>query len=235
MATRRAFLKAAAFGTAYLFASRARAADLMSTVQARMDDYCARTLSDSGANVAIVLGLVAPEIGGGVGQMIFAGGSSLTNPFGAPLPLDERTPFEIGSISKVFSQGIYYMLHGPYSGTLGSHMPDMGMSPAVAGLTLVNLAIYQPGLAQDNRGGVYPHWVLENLETLFRFLSDYNPPYQQGTCYAYSNLGWSLLAMAALGLDSREPGTLPGLYAQQLAAFCSRFSATETRLFSPEL
>ena len=99
----------------------------------------------------------------------------------------------------------------------------------------MNLAIYQPGLAQDNQGGVYPRWVLENLETLFRFLSDYNPPYQQGTCYAYSNLGWSLLAMAALGLDSRQPGTLPGLYAQQLAAFCSRFSANETRLFSPEL
>jgi beta-lactamase class C len=235
MATRRAFLKAAAFGTAYLFASRAHAADPMSTIQSRMDDYCARTLADSGANVAIVLGLVAPEIGGGVGQMIFAGGSALTNPFGEPLPLDERTPFEIGSISKVFSQGIYYMLHGPYSGTLGSHMPNMGMSPAVAGLTLVNLAIYQPGLGQDNQGGVYPRWVLENLETLFRFLSDYNPPYQQGTCYAYSNLGWSLLAMAALGLDSRQPGTLPRLYAQQLAAFCSRFSANQTRLFSPEL
>ena len=56
MATRRAFLKAAAFGTAYLFSSRAHAADLMSTIQSRMDDYCARTLADSGANVAIVHG-----------------------------------------------------------------------------------------------------------------------------------------------------------------------------------
>ena len=56
MATRRAFLKTAAFGTAYLFASRVRAADLTSTIQARMDNYCARTLADSGANVAIASG-----------------------------------------------------------------------------------------------------------------------------------------------------------------------------------
>src|SRR5260221_10114792 len=71
MATRRAFLKTAAFGTAYLFSSRARAADLTSSIQSRMDDYCARTLVDTGANVAISMGVVAPEVGSGAGQLIF--------------------------------------------------------------------------------------------------------------------------------------------------------------------
>ena len=237
MATRRAFLRAAAIGGAYLLSGglRAASADPLSAIQARLNGYCGQALANSGANVAVVAGVVTPEINGGTGEMLYARGAQLTNPFGEPLSLDERTPFEIGSISKVFSSGIYYMLHGPYSGTLGSHMPAMGMSRAVADLRLVNLAIYQPGLAQDNQGGVYPRWILENLETLFRYLGSYNPPYPQGSCYAYSNLGWSLLAMAALGLDSRQPGTLPALYAGQLAAFCSRFAAGETHLFSPEL
>jgi CubicO group peptidase (beta-lactamase class C family) len=208
-------------------------ADPLGDIQARLDGYCGQALSRFGANIAVVAGVVAPEINGG--KILYAGGASLTNPFGENLPLGAHTPFEIGSISKLFSSGIYYMRRGPYAGTLGAHMPDMGMSSGVAALTLVNLAIYQPGFAQDNQGGVYPRWVMEDLETLFRFLSDYQPPFPQGTCYAYSNLGWSLLAMAALGLDSRQPGTLPGLYAGALADFCSRFAATETRIFDPGL
>src|SRR6516225_973754 len=236
MATRRAFLRAAIGGACLLSGGlRAASADPLSAIQARLNGYCGQALANSGANVAVVAGVVTPEINGGTGEMLYARGAQLTNPFGEPLSLDERTPFEIGSISKVFSSGIYYMLHGPYSGTLGSHMPAMGMSRGVADLTLVNLAIYQPGLAQDNQCGVYPRWILENLETLFRYLGSYNPPYPQGSCYAYSTLGWSLLAMAARGLDSRRPGTLPAPYAGQLAAFCSKFAARETRLFSPEL
>jgi len=178
MATRRAFLRAAIGGACLLSGGlRAASADPLSAIQARLNGYCGQALANSGANVAVVAGVVTPEINGGTGEMLYARGAQLTNPFGEPLSLDERTPFEIGSISKVFSSGIYYMLHGPYSGTLGSHMPAMGMSRAVADLRLVNLAIYQPGLAQDNQGGVYPRWILENLETLFRYLGSYNPPY----------------------------------------------------------
>lgn len=237
MATRRAFLQAAAVGAAYLLGVRPRdaRADPLGSVQERINDYVNRMLADSGAAIGVVAGVIAPQINGGTGQILYAGGAQLTDPSGAPLALNEHTPFEIGSISKVFSSGIYYMLHGPYAGTLGSHMPAMGMSQGVADLTLVNLAIYQPGLAQDNQGGVYPPWILRNVETLFRYLSHYDPPFPQGTCYAYSNLGWSLLAMAALGLDSREPGALPALYGQQLAAFCSKFAAVETHVFSPGL
>src|SRR5215472_16080826 len=237
MATRRAFLRGAAIGGAYLLSGglRTASADPLSAIQTRLNDYCSRVLANSGANVAVVAGVVTPEVNGGTGEILYAGGGQLTNPFGESLALNEHTPFEIGSISKIFSSGIYYMLHGPYSGTLGSHMPAMGMSQGVADLSLVNLAIYQPGLAQDNQGGVYPPWMLRNVETLFRYLSHYDPPFPQGTCYAYSNLGWSLLAMAALGLDSREPGALPALYGQQLTAFCSKFAAVETRVFSPEL
>src|SRR5689334_15587219 len=225
MATRRAFLQAAAVGAAYLLGVQPREAraDPLGAVQERINDYVNRMLADSGAAIGVVAGVIAPQINGGTGQILYAGGAQLTDPFGEPLALNAHTPFEIGSISKVFSSGIYYMLHGPYSGTLGSHMPAMGMSQGIADLTLVNLAIYQPGLAQDNQGGVYPLGILRNVETLFRYLSRYDPPFPQGTCYAYSNLGWSLLAMAGLGLDSREPGTLPALYGQQLAAFCSKF------------
>ena len=69
MATRRAFLRGAAIGGAYLLSGglrRARA-DRLSAIQARLNDYSSRVLANSGANVAVVAGVVAPEINGGTG------------------------------------------------------------------------------------------------------------------------------------------------------------------------
>jgi hypothetical protein len=70
------------------------------------------------------------------GKIVFAGQQTLTNPDGKRLELNERTP-EIASISKVFTSGVHYMLHGPYEGTLGGWLGSkLTMSRSVADLNL---------------------------------------------------------------------------------------------------
>lgn len=155
-------------------ARRAGAADAAITIQQRIDRIALEALRQTGTNAAIVVGIVSPDAPGG--QLLFAGQDGLVNPFGARLVLDAQTPFEIGSISKVFTSAIHYMMHGPYEGTLrasiGSRLP---LSPAVGGLRLANLATYQPGLAQDNQGGVYPRDVTAGLRNLFDYMADFTP------------------------------------------------------------
>jgi beta-lactamase class C len=214
----------------------AASTDPVQPVQSLIDRYYSETLDTRGANVGVVVGIVTPDDVARNGKLLFAGQQTLTNPDGRRLELNERTPFEIASISKVFTSGVHYLLHGPYQGTLGAWLGSrLTMSRAVANLSLENLAVYQPGLAQDNRGGVYPPGMTMSLTTLFNYLSTFTPPFPQGTCYSYSNLGWSLLGMAAVKLSSPSGQEFADAYNAKLAQFCRGFSATNTQVFRPSL
>ena len=137
------------------------------------------------ANVGVVAGVVTADNATRNGQLLFAGQDTLTNPNGKRLELNGRTPFEIASISKVFTSGIHYMLHGPYDGTLGSWLGGkLTMSRAVADTSLKNLAVYEPGFPQDNRGGAYPPGTMMNLRSLFDYMATFAPPFPQGSCYS---------------------------------------------------
>jgi len=126
------------------------------------------------------------------------------------------------------------MLHGPYEGTLGTSLGSrMHLSKAMADIRLANLAKYEPGLAQDNQGGVYPPAMMKSVGSLFAYMADFAPPYPQGTCYAYSNIGWSLLSMASLGIDSTDTDALVAAYDRRLKQFCSGFGAPNTTVFRP--
>jgi beta-lactamase class C len=235
MTTRRIFLQmTGGLAGSLVVGRRARAKDEdpFQLIQARIDEHHRTALKDHRANVGVVVGVVTPD----KRQILYAGREALTNPFGSRLNLNERTPFEIGSISKVFTSAIHYMLHGPYGGTLGTWLGSrMTMSRAVAEISLRNLAIYQPGFAQDNRGGVYPPRMMENLKDLFAYMATFAPPFQQGTCYAYSNIGWSLLGMAALRLNSHDTQAFARAYNEKLVKFCGGFSATDTQVFHADL
>jgi len=235
MATRRIFLQmTGGLAGALVVGTRARAKDgnPIELIQARIDDYHRTALNNRRANVGVVVGVVTPDNAAGKGQIVYAGRDTLTNPFGNRLDLNERTPFEIASISKVFTSGIHYMLHGPYSGTLGSWLGNkMTMSRAIADISLRNLAIYQPGLAQDNHGGVYPPRMMESLKDFFAYMATFAPPFRQGSCYAYSNVGWALLSMAAVRLASDDTQEFARTYNEKLARFCGGFSAADTQVF----
>ena len=197
MVTRRAFLRTAGGLAGTLVAGawpRTARADPVQSIQALIDDYARSSLSSHRANVGVVAGVVTADNAARNGQLLYAGRDTLTNPNGRRLELNERTPFEIASISKVFTSGIHYMLHGPYDGTLGSWLGGkLTMSRAVADTSLKNLAVYEPGFPQDNRGGAYPPATMMNLRSLFDYMATFTPPFPQGSCYSYSNTGWSLL------------------------------------------
>ena len=230
---RRMFLQGSAGLAASMLAARtvdAADGDAIRTVQNRIDLVARNALRENEARVAIVVGIVTPDSTGG--QLLFAGRDTLVNPFGARLGLDERTPFEIGSVSKVFTSGIHYMLRGPYEGTLGESLGRrMPLSKAIADIRLKNLANYEPGLAQDNRGGVYPADMMKSLRNLFAYMATFTPPDRQGTCYAYSNIGWSLLSMASLEIDSTDTDPFVSAYDRHLKQFCTGFGAPDTTVF----
>jgi beta-lactamase class C len=208
--------------------------DPLAALQRRIDVICRHALDQSRVRSAIVMGVVTPDVP--KGQLLFAGGDMLVNPFGQKLALDAQTPFAIGSIAKVFTSGIYYMLHGPYGGTLGTSLGSrMTLSAAVADTQVKNLAIYQPGLPQDNRGGAYPPGATRSVKSLFDYMANFVPPNRQGTCYAYSNIGWSLLSMAALRVDRTDTPTFVSQYDKRLRQFCSKFGAPSTGVFQPDI
>ncbi len=232
MLTRRGFL-AGGLGTALLSRSAFAQVQGGDALQALINAECRRARAERGARLALVLGVVGPQ---GQGRLLFAGGEGLTNSAGMPLVLDGRTPFEIGSISKAFTTSLHYRAHGPFQGTLGSWLgKSADLSPDVAALELANLAAYRPGLPQDNQGGAYPPGTLANFKSLFGFLSSYRPPAAQGTCYAYSNLGWSLLAMAGTGIAGVDAEGFAARYDRQLRDYCATFGAPDTGWFRPAM
>lgn len=238
MVTRRLFLRSTASLAASALVGRSADAfdgNPVRMLQNRIDILSRRAFDQHGARTAIVVGIVSPETAPN-GQLLFAGGDIAVNPFGERLALDAQTPFEIGSVSKVFTSGIYYMLHGPYEGTLGSSLGNrMRMSKAVADIRLKNLANYEPGLPQDNRGGAYPPGVMQSVKSLFDYMADFVPPHGQGTCYAYSNTGWALLSMAALRIDNTDTEAFVDEYDKRLKQLCSKFEAPNTAVFRADL
>src|SRR5262249_62277817 len=87
--------------------------------------------------------------------------------------------------------------------------------------------------AQDKKGGVYPPHMMRSLRNLFDYMAHFVPPYAQGACYAYSNIGWALLSMASLRLNSLDTEAFVTEYDQHLKQFCSRFDASDTSVFHP--
>lgn len=201
-------------------------------LQSMIDAATAQARQQHMANLAVVLGVVNPR---GNGQLLFAGAQGLANPAGRPLALDGHTPFEIGSIAKVFTACVHYAQHGPFEGALGRWLAPRRLSAALAAIPLADIARYQSGMLQDNHGSPHPPGIMQSFDRLFGYLATVRPRGGPGRCYSYSNLSWSLLAMAGNGAGTGTAAAFADRYDRALGAFCSGVGMSGTGIFRPEV
>lgn len=135
---------------------------------------------------------------------------------------DERTLFELGSVTKVFTATV--LGDAVASGSLSLDMPIDSLLPAgthlrpgVAGrITLQMLGTHTSGLprSQPNEhrarnGNVVGYTVAD----LVAFLNSFQPRYPPGTHYEYSNIGFGLLGLV---LGKAAGSDWPTLVARQI-------------------
>ena len=199
------------------------------TVQALIDNYIKRiAATHPGAEVGVVIGAVTP---GNPSGELFCSTGAMTNQSGQSITLGPATPFELGSISKVFTVGIYDALYNNWSGTLGDFLgSQLPMSSDVNSIPIQCLAAYSSGLPQDNGScdahpnTGYPRNIAASLANVFHTLSSFSTVYSPGTIYSYSNLGMSLWAMAALRLSSTDTAAFGSQYNNALINYCQAFA-----------
>jgi CubicO group peptidase (beta-lactamase class C family) len=150
--------------------------------------------------------------------------------------------FEIGSISKVFTSRIFYSLQNGYgTQTIGSCMPSISLPAIISGLPVMAIGVYTSGFPQDNghppdpRGAFCP---ASNLKTFADMVSWFNSGQhadwicKPGACYTYSNLSWSLLAIAGFNPQSTNIDVYAA-YNNELRALCEVWGMNSTGLFKP--
>jgi beta-lactamase class C len=152
-----------------------------------------------------------------------------------------QTLFEIGSISKVFTSRIFYSLQGTYDGnTIGSCMPSISLPAEISGIPVADIVTYASGFPQDNgeppdpRGPFCPPSNLQTFAGLVEwFNSGQNSAWicPAGQCYTYSNLAWSLLAIAGLNPQNRDVDVYAA-YNAQLVELCADLDMGNTALFN---
>ncbi len=148
-------------------------------------------------SLGIVVGLVGPA-----GRRVLGHGVCAIDD---TAPLDGRTVFEIGSVTKVFTALLLadmackgeVRLDQPVADLLSAttHVPARGRQ-----ITLQDLATHTSALpplptnfAPADAGNPYADYTQQQLEA---FLADYALPYDIGRKHAYSNLGAGLLGHA---------------------------------------
>jgi serine-type D-Ala-D-Ala carboxypeptidase/endopeptidase len=148
-----------------------------------------------GGSTGLVLGVLEQ----GVPRVVAAGHRD--GPGGAPL--DARTGFEIGSVSKVFTTTLLgeMVARGEVAldDPIQKYLPDSVRAPSKNGkaITLLDLATQSSGLPRlpsnldlSKVDNPYAHY---GVQELYAFLSSYSLPREPGASYEYSNLGVGLL------------------------------------------
>jgi len=196
----RATAIAALLAAAWLPAAWAQGIRVPGDVEANV-----RARVDNGWNVGIVVGVVD-----GTGARYFAYGR--TARVGGQ-PVNERTVYEIGSITKVFTATVLadMMVRGEVGldDPVQRYLPDSVHVPSRSGhvITLRLLAAQRSGLPRmpSNFAPANPDNPFADYDAarLYAFLDGYTLPRDPGASYEYSNLGVGLLGLAL----ARHAGT----------------------------
>jgi beta-lactamase class C len=207
----------------------------LSGIQTIIDDYIQRINNKHpDAAIGVVIGAVTPA--NPAGAMVFSTPDIVTQG-GQSVAPNATMPFELGSVSKVFTAGIYDMLQPTpnFEGTLGERLgSQMTMSDFVKSIPIQCLAAYASGFPQDNGhcklhpSTGFPPGMASTLDSLFKYLASYDTPaYTPGTTYSYSNLAMSLVAMAALNLDSTDTDAFVSAFNAKLIEYCRTFGVDQ--------
>lgn len=145
------------------------------------------------------MGLVVATFEQGKAAQIYTAGVSGI----AGLPLDGNTIFEIGSISKVFTNTILADMvrkgEASLDDPIAKYLPATVRVPERSGkkITLVDLATQSSGLPRLptnlNPADAANPYADYSVKQLYDFLSSYSLPRDIGSKYEYSNLGMGLL------------------------------------------
>lgn len=157
-----------------------------------------RNRVDYGYNPGIIIGITKPE-----GREYYSYG---TTTYGQEVTPDEKTLYEIGSITKVFTASLLSEMSDRgelrINDRLSSHLPDEVTVPRSGQfqITLRHLATHISGLP-DNPPAIHHNNPLNPFfpfshDDLFEFLGDYSLPRRPGASFEYSNLGLGLLGVA---------------------------------------
>jgi D-alanyl-D-alanine-carboxypeptidase/D-alanyl-D-alanine-endopeptidase len=183
-------------------------------------------------SVGIVVGVIEP----GGRRMVTYGKLNQDD----PRPLDGRTVFEIGSVTKVFTSLLLADMAQKGEVTLddpvAKYLPDTVKIPQRAGrsITLVDLATHTSGLPRLP-GNLHPRdaanpYADYTVQQLYNFLSGYTLTRDAGAQYEYSNLGGGLLGLAL----ARRAGT--DYESLVRSRICQPLGMDDTRItLSPEM
>jgi D-alanyl-D-alanine-carboxypeptidase/D-alanyl-D-alanine-endopeptidase len=186
-------------------------ATTVAPTQAQLAKLVAPYLAAASPGVGFAIGYASPALPGN-GGLYLAG--NVRNQFGAALPLDATTPFEIAGISKTFTATLYALLIRAFNRSLnvGDYSrPDgpLPIDPALAEISLDSLVNFTSGLPQDGRDdatGTPPYWahpysMPAMLSYLDAFPSQVSRP---GDAYTYSNLAFALMS-AIIACEGHNP------------------------------
>jgi D-alanyl-D-alanine-carboxypeptidase/D-alanyl-D-alanine-endopeptidase len=160
-------------------------------------DQALRERVEYGYNVGIVVGMVNPD-----GRIVRGFGFRDAN---SGQVVDERTVFEIGSITKIFTATL--LSDAVVRGEVGLDDPVQHFLPEAVDvprgrteITLRQLAVHRSGLPSlpDNlcSEGIRQPFGCYDVDRLYAFLNGYSLPREPGAAWEYSNLGVGLLGHA---------------------------------------
>ncbi|SEO04630.1 CubicO group peptidase, beta-lactamase class C family [Rhodospirillales bacterium URHD0017] len=202
------------------------ASDPFSTIQSDINALVEQHNQSNGAQ----LGVVVCAVAGGESQVICSEGVDIQTRGGNNQSVSSTTPFEIGSVSELFTAGIFNKLQeGLFDTTLKDLFTGVTLSSFVGKITVGDLLGYSSGFPQDNGDPRCPCAKLDGagstVDKVFDFLGNYAGDYTPGTKYSYSNLGMSVASMAALTVGTGTPDQeFSDLLNDALIKYCQLFT-----------
>jgi CubicO group peptidase (beta-lactamase class C family) len=190
-------------GTLSLDATASRT-NVVAQVQNLIDRYIETSHRNGRPHVGVVIGIVTPEAPHA--RLLFGGNLVMAADHRRPLPLNGDTPFEIGSITKTFASTIFLRRRRSYEGLLGEFFAERLLPTRLARIPIIDLVNYSPGLPTDNHAPIWWAGVINttSVEELVATLAGktFLPQCDPGVHFSYSNFGWGLVGLAAIGVDS---------------------------------